>query len=69
MWISPLDTFIPRKSVVLIGFVSVFVTVFVEYPSYGCLQFSYVQCNCILRLHNILGIGLFIFSLHVQHAL
>ena len=35
--------------------------VFVEYPFYECLSFSQVQYNCIFRLHNILGIGLFIF--------
>ena len=63
MWISPLDTFNPRKSVVFIGFVSVVVIVFVECPFYGCLSFSQVEYNCIFRLHNILGIKAVYFFL------
>ena len=58
---SPLDTFSPRKLVVFIGSFTVVVIVFVDYPFYGCLSFSYVEYNCIFRLHNILGIRLFIF--------
>ena len=40
MWITPLDTFSPRKLIVFIGILSVVVIVFDEYPFYECLSFS-----------------------------